>query len=784
MKKTITLFAVVALLASVSFAQGTARRGQTAKPVRTPAAAFKAQLKKQAAKAAGDTISSFPWNEGFENGTTGFTLVDSDNDGYNWVIRTASEDNYNVHGGDACITSASYDNDDEALTPDNWMILPVMQIPASATDLTLSWFDIGQDADYADEYYSVYITTAGHSVSDFTATTPVYSGYSTSVWTKRSVDLSSYAGQTIHIAFRHYNVTDMFVLNIDDIRIGSLEAPEVTLTGPTAVPTNVEATYVATSDATAFAWYVDGTPHVNTSNTLTTTFTTVGSHQVVVLASNSVGTTRDTLDVDVFSCDGISIPYAPDFSAGLGCWTSRSDSTEGSGWFASVEMFDDDPVGQVLSMSAQSYFGMFVEDFPHDNWLFSPSITMPATGNYEIAWKVRPYDEDFDGDHYGVYIIQGSTATLLYEESLTGMTDFTQRMAIIPSTVSGDFQVAFRHFNSVGGYVIILDDIQLRTLSAPALTLRGPAEAENGVSVTFVADCPNAESFSWTVDGGAVSENTNTLTTTFSTDGSHTVAVTATNTVGTASDSKTVEVYTCYAVTDFPYTMDFESGMRCWTMVSMDPANDDAFGISEDADDAYNGYGSFVFSSYNNASDYNQYLISPELDIPAAGSYKVSFYYTGDSESESFRIMASTGSNDLASFTEVADFPETAEEWTLVSATLPAGTKYVAIDYYGNYQYYLYVDDITISDNSGIGDVDSGKLSIYPNPASGMVVVSAEGVEGDAVVSIVDLNGRTVMQQNGSGRDFHFDVSALSRGAYFVRMTGENVNIVRKLVLK
>ena len=40
------------------------------------------------------------------------------------------------------------------------------------------------------------------------------------------------------------------------------------------------------------------------------------------------------------------------------------------------------------------------------------------------------------------------------------------------------------------------------------------------------------------------------------------------------------------------------------------------------------------------------------------------------------------------------------------------------------------------------------------------------------------------MQQEGNAASYRFDVSGLAAGAYFVRMTGENVNAVQKLIVK
>ena len=244
-------------------------------------------------------VSTFPWSEGFNDTVfpEGFAFVDSDADGFNWTMSQNLGSLY-VHEGMGCITSASYDHiNGAALSPDNWMILPAFALPASATDFTLSWWVRGQDnGNYAAEYYSVYVTTVGSSVSNFTATTPIYAGYSTSQYVKQTVNLGSYAGQTIYVAFRHHNVSDMYYLNIDEMRIGAPEAPEVNVSGPAAIAMGSVATYTATAPtATSFSWYVDGVQQAGSGNVFTTTFSTAGNHTVRVGATNVGGTSYDTV---------------------------------------------------------------------------------------------------------------------------------------------------------------------------------------------------------------------------------------------------------------------------------------------------------------------------------------------------------------------------------------------------------------------------------------------------------------------------------------------------------
>ena len=471
------------------------------------------------------------------------------------------------------------------------------------------------------------------------------------------------------------------------------QPPMIEISGsPVAVMGNA-ATFTAMTTVSSVIWYVDGSQNSETGLTLTYTFTTDGLHEVVAEASNAAGSNYDTLEVNVLDCSNIDLPYTAVFGDQLGCWDTICDSTHGSGWFTCTEMGLTE--GQVLSISAESVWGIFMMDFPVDNWLISPEFTMPTSGDYEVAWSVKPYNPSYAGDHYGVYLLTANDTTLLFEESLnSNMTSFVSRMAIIPSTVSGDFRIAFRHYNCEGGYVIILDNIQIRPLSAPVLTLNGPTAVENGVAATFTAVCGNAESFTWNVDGSDLTDTTATITYIFTSDGIHTVSVTAENTVGDTTATMDVEVYSCDGIDEFPYSMGFEDGLRCWTMVSMDPANDNRFGIDTIA---YTGNYGFKFSSYSSADDYNQYLITPEITLPTGEGKMFKFMYKAYNASESFQVLASTTDNNISSFTTVlGQVLETATTWTEVSFALPANTKYVAINYFGNYQYYLYIDDISI----------------------------------------------------------------------------------------
>ena len=89
--------------------------------------------------------------------------------------------------------------------------------------------------------------------------------------------------------------------------------------------------------------------------------------------------------------------------------------------------------------------------------------------------------------------------------------------------------------------------------------------------------------------------------------------------------------------------------------------------------------------------------------------------------------------------------------------------------------------------NVGINDVSDAVCTIYPNPASSSATITVTGVNGKVRITVVDMNGRTVASETlecSSDCAKTMDVDHLAQGAYFVRITGDDVNMVKKLVVR
>ena len=169
----------------------------------------------------------------------GWTTIDANNDGYNWVLGSQIGGVYLVSGASLqgsghnssndLICSGSYSNaTGAAITPDNYLVSPQVTLAAGST---FSFWACAQDASYAAEHYGVFVSDNGTSdwtmVQEWTMTAKGEG--MTSIgrngemraqgnWYNKTVDLSSFAGQK-YIAIRHFNCNDQFILDVDDIEL-------------------------------------------------------------------------------------------------------------------------------------------------------------------------------------------------------------------------------------------------------------------------------------------------------------------------------------------------------------------------------------------------------------------------------------------------------------------------------------------------------------------------------------------------------------------------------------
>ena len=183
-----------------------------------------------------DNIYSFSWD--FENGMNGWTTIDADGDGYNWVLGSAAGGVYLVEGASLAGTGHNASNEmmcsgswtnmtNSILYPDNYLVSPPVTLTASST---FSFWACAQDANYAADHFGVFVSYNGTSnwtmVNEWTMTAKGNGDRSIGrngeirdqgSWHQYSVNLGNFAGSGRYIAIRHFNCSDQFLIDIDDV---------------------------------------------------------------------------------------------------------------------------------------------------------------------------------------------------------------------------------------------------------------------------------------------------------------------------------------------------------------------------------------------------------------------------------------------------------------------------------------------------------------------------------------------------------------------------------------
>lgn len=159
----------------------------------------------------------------FDDDLQGWTVINVNADGGQWLHSYDNPGGYDytqyTHGGTGFAMCYSFIDYDGAYNTDSYLVSPQKYEITSSSTMTF-WADNANDS--YPESFSVEISTAANpTADDFTA---IWSGGAkggsekTNNWRNHSIDLSSYAGQSIWIAFHDVNY-DAYEIWIDDVTI-------------------------------------------------------------------------------------------------------------------------------------------------------------------------------------------------------------------------------------------------------------------------------------------------------------------------------------------------------------------------------------------------------------------------------------------------------------------------------------------------------------------------------------------------------------------------------------
>ena len=179
----------------------------------------------------------------------------------------------------------------------------------------------------------------------------------------------------------------------------------------------------------------------------------------------------------------------------------------------------------------------------------------------------------------------------------------------------------------------------------------------------------------------------------------------------------------CGTIYTFPFVENFENTFlpSCWDKI-VSSGND----ITQSSTQNHTPGGTFSarFSSYGSSSNYNQYLFTPLVQMPANAA--LSFWHRkyGTHAEQLFYGIATTKNIQDYSWTQVS-LSSTAWQETVVDLSSYEGQSvYICFRYYGNYLYYVYLDDVTIT---------GSQSSIDPEPSNHVTNFTASTIENNSI---------------------------------------------------
>ena len=510
-----------------------------------------------------------------------------------------------------------------------------------------------------------------------------------------------------------------------DIDVG-FEADQTTV----QVGTTVHFTSHCSSNATAFSWTFDGgDPSTSTNANPSVTYNTPGVYDVSLRAGSSnimiyVNGVTETKRGYITVTEGPVEPPQPDEVV------------------ADFVVPSTLPAGQPITMqnrsqNATTYFWSFEGATPATSTEENPTITYSRAGNFAIT----------------LFVTNGTNS------------DTKTVNVNVMDVASADFTA------------------DNTTISA-------------GESVTFTNLSVNASTYYWTFTGGNPSTSTDVNpTVTYETPGTYSVTLFAAG--ENSSDSETKTAY----ITVLPVTSaDFEaSATEIFVGDSVAFTN-----LSENA--------TSFFWTFEGAIPENSTEENPVVTYNEPGYYDVTLFATNGhgydvATKTAYIYVRAVATADFTVDTttvlvgETVVFINLSQNATSYYWSFPGGEPLVSqeenpeVTYpnAGVYSVTLFATNgassdmevkesyITVVDQSNVLELSANDVAIYPNPASSVMNVRAEGMQQ---ISIYDITGRIVFEKNVNSDNETIDISKFQRATYAIRITTDTGTFVRTLVVE
>ena len=369
---------------------------------------------------------------------------------------------------------------------------------------------------------------------------------------------------------------------------------------------------------------------------------------------------------------------------------------------------------------------------------------------------------------------------------------------VLPGTAPGSSQVlAFRH-TGAPEYSILIDDVIWEALPncVEPTVLTSSNISLSGATISWTASISTpANGYQYYVSTSNVAPTAVTTPTGSVGAGITTATLTGLNpstiyyfwvrsvcSLTTSSEwSLSGSFNTLCAVSSVPYTQDFESAIVpqlpiCTSVENVGTGNSWIIANNPRPSTGFNSKTLQYNYSIPNAA--NTWFYTNAIDLTAGTNYTISYKYGNNNVSftEKLKVAYGTSENAAAMTNPLANHPTIADDTLTLNSVdfSPAvsGAYYFGFNAYSDAnQFYLFVDDISITVSLGTTDFNTSKFKVSPNPVKDILTIGYDKTISN--VAVYNLLGQQVSVRTVNTDQTQIDMSNLSSGTYILKITSE-----------
>lgn len=337
----------------------------------------------------------------------------------------------------------------------------------------------------------------------------------------------------------------------------------------------------------------------------------------------------------------------------------------------------------------------------------------------------------------------------------------------------------------------------------------------SGTTIDFLDESyHDPSSWSWTFQGGSpATSSSQNPSVTYNTPGIYSVTLTATNSTGSVTQTKSqyIKVVSENGIPPIQEGFEYVSSIPSndWFVENFD--NGITWELTNSA--SASGNSCVMLNNAQNSEGNDDELLSTTINLDLHQSASISFDYAfaKKNSSNNDRLLLKVSSNcgqtwltkkslSGATFETApntsANFVPNETQWKTATVNSTSLTNFLDSDFRMKFVFEsdggnnVYIDNINISgpvsvkENSFLND-----FSIYPNPSKDQVTLSFVSTEGDYTIQLLDVVGKEVKSiHNGfvssGNQKYVLDVLDYSSGVYFISITKGEVKELHKLIVK